>query len=688
MICLGFTAVIGLLYVKGWLYGHAERSSRDWLLTNSAARRSPADPRIILLAIDENTRMLDDLFAEDLEKSATLRLMKQGFPWANRQVWADIVDRLCDAGASAVLFDVAFPAEKEGDEAFRAALLRHPGKVALGTILARKQQTDEGASVKTDLPTYIIPAPLLRPPSGVPSWLGFVSLHADGDDLVRRVYFRTTLFEFFGLPSPPGAEEVHSLAARGLENAGLSDHIPPGRKAVMFRAAEEFTPRSLHEIFVDAQWNAPPYNKGQLFRDKIVVIGATEQTSEDRVQTPFGAKIGVDIHLDAINAALNGDFVTETSTPVDLGLIAGGGLLAWFLGAWIRKPIVRLLALAATAFMYYEVAQNLASNYDVLVTLLSPLLALATSGITWSAWEQILDRVERQRMRRTFERYVSKDVVRELLDNPQSYLNSLGGLRKEITVLFSDVRSFTTLTESADPHALVSQLNEYFEAMVAIVFANQGTLDKFIGDAVMAHWGSIVTEGASVDATRAVTTVLQMREALAMLNADWRQRGMPEMHVGFGVNHGEAIVGNLGCEAKMEVSVIGDAVNLGSRLEGATKQFHIDLCIGEKAAALVRDHFRLRSVDLLVVKGKTQPAEIFTVLGKLDAPEPAWLSRHEEAMKLYRTGDFAAAEKAWRQVLAEEPGDGLAETFIGRCVALQIHPPAPPWTGVYEMKSK
>ena len=291
-------------------------------------------------------------------------------------------------------------------------------------------------------------------------------------------------------------------------------------------------------------------------------------------------------------------------------------------------------------------------------------------------------------MRRTFERYVSKDIVRELLDNPQTYLNSLGGLRKEITVLFSDVRSFTTLTESADAHALVSQLNEYFEAMVAIVFANHGTLDKFIGDAVMAHWGSIVTEGATVDAARAITTVLQMRGALTTLNTKWRQRGMPEMRVGFGVNHGEAIVGNLGCEARMEVTVIGDAVNLGSRLEGVTKKFNIDLCIGEKAAALVRDQFRLRSVDLLIVKGKTRPVEIFTVLGKLDTPEPPWLARHEEATKLYRAGNFAEAEKLWREVLAEEPGDGIAETFIDRCLELQAHPPAAPWTGAYEMKSK
>jgi len=319
------------------------------------------------------------------------------------------------------------------------------------------------------------------------------------------------------------------------------------------------------------------------------------------------------------------------------------------------------------------------------------LLALFTSGFTWSAWEQVLDRMERQRTRRALNRYVGHDVAREVMDNPQTYFNSLGGVRKEITALFSDVRGFTTLTETAEPHALVAQLNEYFGAMVDIVFAHQGTLDKFIGDAVMATWGSIGSGQPEVNAANAVTTALEMRQALARLNADWKQRGILEWKIGIGINHGQPIIGNIGSAGKFErfdLTVVGDAVNLASRLEGVTKQYHIDLCIGESVAALVSGQFILRSVDLIIVKGKTQPVEIFTVLGKQGGAEPAWLPRHEEAMRFYRAGDFRAAEKAWREVLAQAPGDGLAETFIARCVELQANPLAAPWTGVYEMKSK
>ena len=322
---------------------------------------------------------------------------------------------------------------------------------------------------------------------------------------------------------------------------------------------------------------------------------------------------------------------------------------------------------------------------------LSPLLALVSSGASFSIIEQVVERMEKAKLRRTFERYVSKDIVKELVDNPEGWLNATKGQRKPITVLFSDVRGFTTLTENAaDPHALVAQLNEYFDEMVEIVFANKGTLDKFIGDAVMAHWGSITTEGVTTDVRRAVATAVRMRKTLALLNPQWKTRGMLELHVGIGVNMGEAIVGNLGSKEKAEVSVIGDAVNLASRLEGVTKQYHIDLCIGENVALLVREFFILRSLDLIVVKGKTKPVAIFAVLDERSpgVSDPAWLARHEEAVKLYRKGDFAAAEAAWREVLAQAPGDGIAETFIARCAELQASPPVGKWDGVFEMKSK
>jgi adenylate cyclase len=205
----------------------------------------------------------------------------------------------------------------------------------------------------------------------------------------------------------------------------------------------------------------------------------------------------------------------------------------------------------------------------------------------------------------------------------------------------------------------------------------------------MAHWGSIVSGGEKTDAQRAVQTALDMRHALAKLNEGWKLRGVMELKFGIGINHGPAIVGNLGCEEKMEVSVIGDAINLASRLEGVTKEYGIDLALGELAEPLVRDAFIVRSVDLLVVKGKTKPVGVFTVLDRRDTgAEPPWLALHEEAVVLYRAGDFSNAEKKWREVLAQSPQDSIAKVFAVRCAELQRNPPDADWDGVFVMTKK
>lgn len=687
IICVAFTLGILLLYFTNGQYDRLDEWGRDWLLTNRLARRADRDDRIVFLAIDEATRQLDTLFDDELQKSPALRLMKQPFPW-NRAIYGKIIERLANAGAKAIVFDLVFPSEREGDEEFRAALEKYRDRVVIGSNLVSKGQEDVDGSVFTATSKYVPPSTSLIPAGKNDPRVGFVNVHVDEDEIVRRVNYRTTLAEFFR--DATGGEELYSLAARALQQAGLADHIPPGHRARVFRYAEDFQSRSVYEIFVDSQWNAPPYLGGAFFRDKIVVIGSLGHSSEDRLQTPFGVTQGPYIHLNAINAALHDDFIHRGSALTDVALILAAGALAWVLGAYIRRPLLRLVLLFLIAGAFVQTAQWMA-NSGLLTVLMSPLLVFGSSGLVWSAWEQVLDRIERQRVRRNFERYVSKDVVGEILDNPQTYLASLGGQRKEVTILFSDIRSFTSLTESVDPHTLVTQLNEYFGEMVGRVFANHGTLDKFIGDAVMAHWGSVATAGAATDAARAVTTALQMRESLARLNANWKARGMSEWRFGIGVNFGHPITGNIGAAGafeKFDFTVIGDAVNLASRLEGATKKYSIDICLGETVATLVRDQFILRSVDLIIVVGKTKPVEIFTVLGKKNGAVPTWLPQHEEAVRLYRAGDFAAAEKAWREVLAQAPGDGLAKTFIARCEELQAHPPEAPWTGVYEMKSK
>jgi adenylate cyclase len=667
-----------------------EQQARDWLATNPFARRAPPNPGIVFLGIDQATMTLDAVWPEDVAKSPALQLMQKGFPW-NRAVYAHIADRLIDAGAAVVVFDLIFPGPREGDDAFAAALERHGAKIVIGSnLVGRDQSADVAGTTQSNKGAHEIPSETLLPAKAqTDARVGYVNVWPDADGVVRRIHYRTTALEAAGWKAAAESPELHSLVARALENSGRPALVPATRQPVPIRYTDGIFTRPLYEIFDEGFWNDPTYQGGRVFRGKIVVIGAAGNQAEDRLETPFGTVLAPTIHLSALNAALNQDFLQPVRRLFDVALILAAGVIAWLLGAYFRQPLVRLLVIAATLALYLVVAQYSFNVTGTLLALASPMLAFAGSGITWTAWEAVLDRLERARMRKTLERYVSRDVVKELVDNPESFLNMLVGARKNISVMFSDVRGFTTRTEGADPHALVKQLNEYFDEMVRIVFANQGTLDKFIGDAVMAHWGSIVSEGEKTDARRAVKTAIEMRRALARLNDGWRARGIEPLAFGIGINHGEAIVGNLGCEAKMEVSVIGDAVNVASRLEGVTKSYHLDLVIGELVEPLVRDEFVVRSVDLIKVKGKTRGVAVFTVLDERSkgAP-PAWLARHEEAMRLYRTGNFASAEAAWSEVLAQAPGDGIAEIFLERCRELHAHPPEGAWDGVFEMKSK
>ena len=259
-----------------------------------------------------------------------------------------------------------------------------------------------------------------------------------------------------------------------------------------------------------------------------------------------------------------------------------------------------------------------------------------------------------------------------------------------IVILFSDIRGYTSISEQLTAQQMVKQLNEYFQEMVNIVVQNRGRLDKFIGDAVMADWGSFVTGGTRTDCERVVRSALEMRVALERLNTRWVTEGSRPLAIGIGINLGDVIVGNLGSEVKMEVSIIGDAVNLASRLESLTKEYHLDLLLGETVAAQVRDLCVLRSVDLVQVKGKTQPVAVFTIPTESGEGKvvPGWLPLYEEGIQLYRRREFQKAADVFARARLLCPEDYLMQLYGERCEQLVAQPPGPEWSGVYQMTKK
>jgi adenylate cyclase len=264
-----------------------------------------------------------------------------------------------------------------------------------------------------------------------------------------------------------------------------------------------------------------------------------------------------------------------------------------------------------------------------------------------------------------------------------------------VTVLFSDLVGFTNLSEKADPAALVAQLNRYLSAMVPMVFANGGTLDKFMGDAVMAVWGNVSSHGAAEDAKAAVRAALGMRHEMPKLNAAWQAEGINPLAFGIGINHGEAIVGNIGSyepHERLDPTVIGDAVNLASRLEALTRQYTLDILIGATAAELVRDEFYLRSVDLVQVKGKTEPVDVFTLIGaRKDDVDPEllkWLQSYEEGIQKFRGRRFTEAKILFSRFLEFYPDDKLAKMYLGRALRYEKAPPDESWNAVEVFTTK
>ena len=656
-------------------------------------RQAPLDNRLVLIGIDKPVYDPADFSAEDYQQEPTLKLLQQNYPWS-RAVWARLVQKLGAAGAKVIAFDLVFLAPGEGDADFKQALEKYGDHVVIGYNI-NLTKTDQRNFLELQLPNSdVFTAHGTNSPVEDPH-LGFINVFPDADGVLRRAHYRATGDQIENILPPDVVLE--SLDSRVLRAFGKSDLVPPDFESERFRYTgppNTFKPLRIGDVLSPKIW-AANFHNGADFKDKIVFIGPTTVLLHDVVDTPFAAPMpGPEVHLNIINAALHKEFLSETSIATELWIIALAGIIAMAIASIFRQSLKRLLALLILAAVYAVWSRMLFSRVgtsaEILLTT-TPILVLLLSGIAALGYDYLLENLEKRRVRRTLERYVSRDVVKELLDNPETYVNAVGGVRRHIAILFSDVRNFTTMTESADPAALVKQLNEYLQEMVKIVFEHGGSLDKFIGDAVMAVWGNIKSGGPEHDARNAVATALAMHKALGRLNADWKSRGIKELAIGIGINHGEAIVGEMGSTEKVEFTAIGDPVNLASRLEGLTKEYHLNLLLGEKMAPYVGNTYILRTVDYVQVKGKTKPVDVFTVMGDGAAQTvsmPVWLARYEDGVKLYRERKFSEAAEEFQECLRKQPDDYLSSMYLKRCQALIDYPPDDSWNGVFVMTKK
>ena len=688
VICAACVAVIfaghffpSLPFLSGiW---QQEQNFEDFL--QREGRKARTHPEFVFLGIDQSTLELPPFSPEELASSRALQLMtERPYPWS-REVWALLLDRLFGAGARGVMFDFVSNPPNDGDAIFHDALDRYRDRVVVGANF------DFSKGMQAVLPNAdLIPAPALQDDR-----VGFVIFFSDPlDRKVRSIRYMVSDRLLAGQESQPSQEVYYAISTRMLKKIGHEkdvfwDFFP---HQFRFGANDAYPAQPLYEVFDPKLWHAN-YTDGAFFKDKIVVVGASSQIAHDFVATPMSPDTpGPTLHIHAMAATIDHEFLHPTSEGTDLTLVAAAAALAGLLIAFVRRPLICVISLLAIAGAYLAFARVIYDRTGLLVVVVSVLSAFLAAGFLSLGFEFVLERMEKLRTRRTLERYVSKNLVKEILDNPDSFYSSLRGVRLPATILFSDIVGFTTLTESADPEKLVSQLNEYLSRMTGAVFENNGTLDKFIGDAVMAVWGNVSSRGVEEDAKACARAALAMRRELAALNQRWQASGIAPFHIGIGINHGDVLGGNIGSQEKADPTVIGDAVNLASRLEALTRTYAVDILVGDRAADLIRDQFDLRSVALVQVKGKTQPVEIFTLIGaKADRTDPEFLQRletYEAGFRKFRERDFVQAKILFSQFLESYPDDSLAKMYLERALEYEEQPPDAAWNAVEVFKKK
>jgi adenylate cyclase len=354
-----------------------------------------------------------------------------------------------------------------------------------------------------------------------------------------------------------------------------------------------------------------------VFRDKIVVIGTTAAGLRDQFTVPFteGSMPGIQVHANVIDNLLSQRFMRPIGAGWNLLILSGCALLVGIAGAALTVwPAVGFACLVVLAAGWVSVVLF---GQGVWMDVAAPVLAVACAAFGGTAYQYVVEGREKRQVRRTFSRFVSKDVYEQLVADPASA--RVGGARREMSVLFADIRGFTTFTERGNPEAVVSQLNEYFSRMVEVVFGCRGTVDKFVGDMVMALFGAPLADPDHAD--HAVQAALGMLDALGDLNARWTAEGRPPLEIGIGVNSGEMVAGIIGSDTIMSYTVIGDAVNLGSRLESLNKQYGTRLIISEGTRTRLKGRYDMKPLGAVTVKGKSEPVNIFEVLARQDRRE-------------------------------------------------------------------
>lgn len=429
-------------------------------------------------------------------------------------------------------------------------------------------------------------------------------------------------------------------------------------------------------------------DKLEFIKDRHFILGATAVGLYDLRVTPFAENYpGVETHANVLSNLSEQNYLKPHPQEKQymLAAVAGGGLLLTLLIAQssaLAGLVATLLAVGGVALLdFFLLFKN-----GYLVSSFLPLITFSGLYFTLTSYKYFTEEKQKKELKGTFQKYVSPAIVTEVLKDPKNL--SLGGRKQHMSVFFSDVRGFTTLSEKLDPQELSALLNQYLTPMTEIVFNNKGTLDKYMGDALMAFFGAPISYPDH--AIRACRCALEQIAKLNEIQQDFASRGLPSIDIGIGINTGEMSVGNMGSKTVRSYTVMGDAVNLGSRLEGINKEYGTKILISEYTQEALGGNFWTREIDRVRVKGKVKPVRIFELLSEEEPPASTLqlLDAFQMGYALYMKKRFSEARQSFAQALQLAPDDSASQLFLKRCEDFIASPPPEDWDGVYVMNTK
>lgn len=584
-----------------------EYSTRDFLM-RLRGTQTPSDD-IVIVAIDD----------------FSFQWTGYQWPWS-RSYLAEIVDQINAGGAKVVGVDILLfepDADPGGDEAFAEALGESQYAINILQITRRTDQQFTSQTLSQPLSLY----------RQVLDGTGITSFVNDEDAIVRSVQAFTSFNEALYFNWAFDAARLYldveppSLVTQGriLFNGQT---IPLSREQLLVNFAGPAGTYATYSAANVALGDVLEQNP-DAFRNKIVLIGATTDTMQDVHPTPFSTQNptpGVEIVANTIDTLINGKYLTIAPPWIALLITLGAALLAYLI-TLSKRPTLTISLLIVAMIGYVAAAFTIFVRQRYILPVIIPEIMLFLGVILPSLEQAVSQELEKRRVRNLFSRFISPEMVDQMMMTQD--LNSLNK-RADVSILFSDIRGFTTLSERMTPEEVVALLNPYLEAMSKVINQHGGTVDKYEGDAIIAFFGEPVPY--KDHAVRALRAALDMRKALTKLKEKWEDEGRPSnIEMGIGINSGEVFVGLLGSEQRINYTVIGDNANLASRLQDLTKTYAWPILISESTYQQVKDEFETELVDSVTVKGKTQAVNVYKVLGWKDTEDSEKLSAWQKA---------------------------------------------------------